>query len=298
MDEDDDSETPDDLNDIGPHRIYWNGKYSAEYFELFGRAEFEEERCANASVSDANPTEPFPKKRRQGEVNLPVAPRVLRRDIRRIYANMFCNVMNNAKGDAITNFFKRYARPTTSLIYNGDVTEVSHPTSFLVPGVKNLNIYLTSILVPYPDLVFRLQTAEVIKPLNSRNSQVKFMVNVDATKVFNLSVHKWMPFIKRLKNGKVLGTAQEVGNSEDPSVVEYLQSQNFNSVSENDSTVIPADKALAPSPCKQCVQFKSEVRFDLDEDYSITMFDISTSLESCTTFAMDEMHNYCFHNTK
>lgn len=267
------------MRDVFPEDFYIGSN-----FELFESDDMNYDDDSNSSPSrltpagSQSPTKDVAKakKKRRRRSRRVLPPRVFKCDIRRTYANMFCNVINNGEVEHITRFFQRFARPTTSMVYNCNGADFKTPTSFLVPGIHNLNAYFTRLLIPFPDLVFRLKTAHIYTKLNAKDSKIEFTVDVRATELFEMPVNLWMPFIKPLMNGKVVGSAIVAGSSEDASVCEYIDFMNFENTTSGMPTIPPPQVPAAIE--QRQLHFDAKLSFHLDERNQIRLFDFRNSV--------------------
>ena len=110
-------------------------------------------------------------------------PRILKTDIRRSYATMLFNVMNNCDFPLLYGFFETFFCPNmqsslTRPIHNGiRMDDVTHEQQ----GIQNLAMYWYSSLLTVPDAVLKIKDCNVVSPLNSSESQVVTNYNFQAT---------------------------------------------------------------------------------------------------------------------
>lgn len=112
--------------------------------------------------------------------NLPL--RILKYDIRRQYAQMFINVINNSDETVIHRFFRSIASPDvtidkrcptlTPLIFLSDVN---------VQGISQAALYWTTILKVVPDAVYTVENVRIITSSDSDECRITCTVHASFT---------------------------------------------------------------------------------------------------------------------
>lgn len=116
-------------------------------------------------------------------------PRILRRDIRRTYANMFVNSINSGQPDMIARFITRFCTPYASSCFSHpDGDELKVMPNFEVSGSSGIYAMFCAQLLQHPDLVIHMRTSKVVTSPESPGGVVVATCNGFGTKMYDIDM--------------------------------------------------------------------------------------------------------------
>jgi len=105
-----------------------------------------------------------PKKKRKKPYYIPVnkLPRILKRDIRRDYPNMYVNVLNSQDPELMNSFFEQFAIPTLSFSrYLPHAHRHNVPVSRSMNGIQTIAEGIHEEIKDFPDFVLQIQSVKI-----------------------------------------------------------------------------------------------------------------------------------------
>lgn len=114
------------------------------------------------------------------------ALRILKRDIRRKYADMMNNVLNSDDRKLIWNFFRDFSTPMIQTVHNtfNDDLRTLYPT--VISGLEQtVNIFCKNFIV-MPDIVFRIMNVKICKRSDSSGSRIIALTTKRGTLLYSM----------------------------------------------------------------------------------------------------------------
>lgn len=134
------------------------------------------------------------KRHRKPNKRYPVAPRILRHDIRRQYARMYVNVMNSSDPSLLLSFFKRYG--SHNPVMKNNVNQPGHiakkPFSMEIQGRDVITWFIAAIQQLFPDKASSYDNVVVRTTHGSLNSTIECDFKVDHTVLYDVAVDEFL----------------------------------------------------------------------------------------------------------
>lgn len=221
-------------------------------------------------------------------------PTTVKCDIRNQYANIFNNAVNNSDLSMVLQFFTRFARPSTAMVYScADVDKANFPPCFIIAGSSNIYSYYIGMFRQFPDLVSSLKGFKIVGGRAQKGSKVIATFEGIGTKLFQLPVPEWLPTMRALKGQVSLDSivnrkeyifprsdSYGVQDTRDETVsLLAIDCCNYDEQEHFSSSVMKLPQTPMPAPVK-CLHFTSTITFHLSEDNIIELLEKSTHVIS------------------
>lgn len=106
--------------------------------------------------------------------------RIFKNDIRRQYAQMFINVINNYDDNVISSFFRTYASPEVEIDKHCPyVTPLYSSVDIALQGIPQVALYWMAILKVVPDIVYDVENVRIVT--SSESDECRIQCTVHAT---------------------------------------------------------------------------------------------------------------------
>lgn len=114
------------------------------------------------------------------------ALRILKRDIRRKYADMMNNVLNSGDRKLVGGFFQDFSTPMIQTVHKtfNDELRTLYPT--VISGLEQtVNIFCKNFIV-MPDVVFRIMNVKICKRSDSSGSRIIALTTKRGTLLYSM----------------------------------------------------------------------------------------------------------------
>jgi len=111
-------------------------------------------------------------------------PRILKRDIRRDFAKMITNVYNSGDGRLVEQFFNHFCTWNFQSVLFSRNSSASKPAVKFTTGLKPAIFRTNQSLSTYPDLIFQLEEAQIIRRPDFAGSLIHLKMKVNCTPFF------------------------------------------------------------------------------------------------------------------
>jgi hypothetical protein len=154
--------------------------------------------------NNQNNSKPKPKRRPPAYKLLPIAPRFLKNDIRRQYANMYANVLNSFDSDLLLSFFGTFL--SRSAVMRNEIRPLPSPPGSLreqqeqqqcihtadhslqIEGKDMISCFLLATRQLSPDIVCRVESTHIITRSDTNTSELKCKFFVKGNLLYDLPV--------------------------------------------------------------------------------------------------------------
>jgi hypothetical protein len=122
-------------------------------------------------------------------------PKIIRKDIRRLYVDMFANVANASEMLLAEGFYKEFTTPNMEYSQTQDafITVDNKPVTFELAGQSIFLQYWFNHILLVPDMTWRFTNTRIITQSPSKLSRVEFNFELCGTMLYDLHFLETVP---------------------------------------------------------------------------------------------------------